>query len=366
MFVADIITFLDGLAPSALQEDYDNSGLLCGNPLADLKGVLVSLDVTEAIVEEAARTGCNLIVAHHPFIFKGLKKIQGKNWVERVLVSAIKNDISIFSIHTNLDNVLNGVNGRIADELELKNRRVLLPKKNVVSKLCVFVPVNFEDRVKSALFEAGAGAIGNYEDCSFTVQGFGTFKPNKDANPFIGKANEQHVQEESKIEMVFPTHLSALIVDALRSAHPYEEVAFDLFPLNNTFDNFGSGMIGELEAEIKQEKLLEILSGKFNPSGIRHSALSDKKIKKIGLCGGAGFFLLSNALMEKADVFITSDLKYHDFFEADGKILLVDIGHFESEQFTIDLLYDKLSQKFPTFAVRKTKIITNPVNYYQK
>lgn len=364
MLLGEVTAYLESIAPFSLQEDYDNSGILIGEPVKEIKGILCCLDVTEEIIEEAIDSNCNLVIAHHPFIFSGIKQIREVNWVHRVLLKAIKNDIAIMAVHTNLDNVIHGVNGKIGNLLNLGNSQILRRKGNTLLKLSVIVPLTHQEEVKNALFTAGAGSIGNYDECSFSVSGTGSFRPGHLANPFLGEKNKRHLEEEVKIEVVFPVNLESQIIQAMRKSHPYEEIAFDILSLKNSFNEIGAGLVGLLEKEYSEGDFLDFLKEKFNLKVLRHTGLSGKKIQKVAVCGGAGFFLLKDAIKTGADAFITSDLKYHDFFEADGKILLVDVGHFESEQFTIDLLHDQLLQKFPTFAVRKTKIRTNPVNYY--
>lgn len=364
MLLKEITGYLDSLASFSLQEDYDNSGVLIGEPEKKIVGILCALDVTEEIILEAKALNCNLIIAHHPFIFSGIKRIQESNWVHRVLIEAIKNDIAVIAIHTNLDNVMEGVNGKIAEVLSLKDLKILRQKENQLVHLSVFTPATHEELVRNALFSAGAGAIGNYNECSFTSTGVGTFKPGPSADPFVGEINILHRDEEKKIEVVFPQFLQNQVLKGMREAHPYEEIAYNLTSLKNTYSQFGSGVIGELQEKLTESDFFSFLKQKFNLKLLRHTHLTGKEIKKVALCGGAGFFLLKDAIKMGADAFVTADLKYHDFFEADGKTLLVDIGHFESEQFTIDLLCEQLLQKFPTFAVRKTKNITNPVNYY--
>jgi dinuclear metal center YbgI/SA1388 family protein len=364
MLLKDVTSFLGFLASFSLQENYDNSGVLLGSPDLEITGIIVSLDITELVVDEAIRTGSNLIVSHHPFIFQGIKKINTNNWVHRTLIKAIKSDIAIIAIHTNLDNVLTGVNGRIAESIGLHSTEVLQPKDNILRKLVVFVPETHHELVRRSLFEAGAGSIGNYDECSFNTSGVGTFRAINGAKPFVGELNKPHFEKEMRIEVVFPYFLYEKLIAAMRKVHPYEEIAFDVFALGNNTSEFGSGIIGELQQPEEEADFLKKIAKIFQLKMLRHTPLSGKKVKKIAVCGGAGIFLLPKAINSGADVFITADVKYHDFFEADGKIILADIGHFESEQFTIDLLCEQLLQKFPTFAVRKTKIITNPVKYY--
>jgi dinuclear metal center YbgI/SA1388 family protein len=364
MKIADIINLLEAVAPPSLQESYDNAGLLTGNPGWACTGALCTLDATEEVVNEAIARGCNLVVAHHPIIFGGLKKITGRNYVEKTIITAIKNDIAIYAIHTNLDNVIDGVNGMMADKLGLKNRKILLPKEATLKKLYTFVPVEQVEQVRAALFEAGGGHIGNYNECSFGVEGTGTFKGGEGTNPFVGQPGERHYEQELKIEVIFPAYLQTALIRALRTAHPYEEVAYDVVNLANTHPGIGSGLVGELPEAMPEAAFLQQLKQAFDLPLIRHTALTGQPVKKIALCGGAGSFLVSKALGVGADIYITGDMKYHEFFDANGRLIIADIGHFESEQFTIDLLAGVLQEKFPTFAVLKTALKTNPVHYF--
>lgn len=364
MKIREIINYLEKLAPPSLQEPYDNVGLLTGDANAACTGVICSLDCTEQVVEEAIQKKCNLIVAHHPIVFSGLKKITGKTYVERTVIKAIKNDIAIYAIHTNLDNVIRGVNGIIGKKLGLKNCKVLAPKTGWLKKLISFVPEKQAEAVRTALFEAGAGGIGNYSECSFSVNGEGSFKAGENTNPFVGEKGIRHIEKETRIEVLYPAHAEAGILRALFASHPYEEVAYDIVPLENIYPEIGAGLIGELPEAMEETAFLSHLKQVFGLQTLRHSPFIGKKTKKVAVCGGAGSFLISNALSAGADVFVTSDLKYHEFFDADSKLLLADIGHYESEQFTIDLLQEEIAKKFPTFAVLKTTEKTNPVRYF--
>jgi len=364
MKIKEFIKYLETIAPPSLQESYDNSGLLIGDKETECTGILVSLDVTESIVEEALQKKCNLIVAHHPIIFKGIKKLNGKSYVERTVIFAIKNDIAIYAIHTNLDNVPDGVNKKIAEKLGLQNCTSLLPKEQTLQKLVTFCPVNNAEVVRNALFEVGAGAIGKYDECSFNVEGSGTFRAGEGSHPYVGETGQRHLENEVRIEVIFPSYLQNKIVHSLKSAHPYEEVAFYIHSLENLQETVGSGLIGELPESITETELLNKIRMGFHLSVIKHTSFLNKPVKKIAVCGGAGIFLLGNAMAAGAHVYITSDIKYHEFFDADERILLADIGHYESEQFTIELLAELLQQKFPTFAVLKTEMNTNPVKYF--
>lgn len=364
MKIKEVIQFLETIAPPVLQESYDNSGLIVGNKETECKGCLVCLDVTEAVVQEATMRNCDLIISHHPIIFKGLKKLNGHNLVERTVISAIKNDIAIYAIHTNLDNVIDGVNRKLADKLGLQNCGVLLPKEGTLKKLITFCPVEHAESIRDALFAAGCGAIGNYSECSFNIEGHGTFKPLEGSDPFIGEKGRRHVEKETRIEMIFSPQDENKIIASLKKAHPYEEVAYYVSSLSNVRKDIGSGLIGELKEPAAEKQFLEILKKSFHLSVIKHTRLLNKKIATVALCGGSGYFLLKEAISSGADIYITGDIKYHEFFDADDQIVLADIGHFESEQFTIDLIAEILQKKLPNFAVLKTQINTNPVSYY--
>lgn len=364
MKIKDISLFLESIAPPGLQESYDNAGLIIGNQENNCTGILTTLDITEQVLEEAIHKNCNLVVAHHPIIFRGIKRLNGKNYVERAVIFAIKNDIAIYAIHTNLDNVLDGVNSKIAEKLQLQNCQVLLPKKETLQKLVTFSPEKNAIDVRNALFKAGAGAIGKYDECSFNVKGEGTFRAGEGSHPYVGKQGELHVEEEIRIEVIFPTLIQNQLIRALKEAHPYEEVAYYIQQLENVRNDIGSGLTGELQEPLSENQLLELLKDQFHLSMIKHTAFLNKPVRKIAVCGGAGIFLLPDAIAAGADVFITGDVKYHEFFDADGRLLLADIGHFESEQFTIELLTEFLQEKYRNFAVLKTEINTNPVNYF--
>jgi dinuclear metal center YbgI/SA1388 family protein len=364
MKLSALTAYLESLAPLVYQEDYDNAGLIVGNPDQEISQALLSLDCTEAVVDEAIATGCQVIISHHPIVFRGLKKFNGKTYVERVVEKAIRKGIALYAIHTNLDNMMQGVNARICDTLGLKNCRILLPKHNLLKKLITFVPHSHADEVRNALFAAGAGNIGNYSEVSFNAEGVGTFKGNEFTDPHVGEPGKLHRENEVCIQTIYPANLESKIIMALILAHPYEEVAYDLVPLTNQHQQVGSGMIGELAVPTNQESFLFHVKDKMRTHVIRHTAFTGKPIKKVAVCGGSGGFLLKHAIAAGADIFITADYKYHEFFDAEGKIVIADIGHFESEQFTVQLLYEIIRKKFPIFAVRLTEVNTNPVKYF--
>lgn len=365
MLVKNIIKAIEDFAPPVYQESYDNCGLQVGDYNQEVSGVLLTLDVTEPIVEEAIERGCNMIVAHHPLLFSGLKSISGKNYIERVVRMAIKNDISIYAAHTNLDNVYNGVNAKFASRLGLVNTRLLSPKGGTLSKLYTYAPFDAADKVREAMFAAGAGSLGKYRECSFNTAGKGTFRAEEDADPAIGEAGGPREEiDELKIEVLVEKHTEQAVLQALRSAHPYEEVAYELVPLPNVNQEIGSGMIGELPAPMDELEFLAFLKQHMKTDCIRHTPLSGRPVKKVALCGGSGSFLLKDAIRNNADIFITGDFKYHQFFDAEGKIVIADIGHYESEQFTVEIFEDIIKDKFPNFAVLLSNLNTNPVKYY--
>ncbi|MES2894348.1 MAG: Nif3-like dinuclear metal center hexameric protein [Bacteroidota bacterium] len=364
MKIQDITSFLESVAPPSLQESYDNAGLLTGEAQWECTGAITCLDATEAVVLEAIEKKCNLIIAHHPIIFSGLKKVNSSTYIGRSVITAIKNDIAIYSIHTNLDHVIDGVNGRMADRLGLINRRVLIPKRNILKKLVTYVPHSHAAQVRDAVVAAGAGEIGQYSECSFNSKGEGTFKANDGAKPFVGQVGLRHTEQETKIETIFLAWKEGEIRRALINAHPYEEVVYDIYPLENSEEQVGSGLLGELSVALDETAFLHLLKEQFELEVIRHTPFMGRTVKKIALCGGAGSFLIGAAIASGADFYVTGDVKYHEFFDANAKIVIADIGHYESEQFTQHLLVDILTEKFPNFAVQKTQVKTNPVNYF--
>ena len=364
MLIQDVINHLEALAPLNYAEDFDNVGLLVGDKKAKLTGVLVTLDTLEAVIDEAIENNCNLVVSFHPIIFKGLKKLNGKTYVERVVMKAIKHDIAIYCMHTALDNSVLGVNNMICNQLGLINKRILIPQSGNIKKLTTYVPNAEADQLRNALFQAGAGSIGNYNDCSFNVEGYGTFNGNENSNPTKGNKGEIHTEKETKITVTFAKHLESKILKTLFEAHSYEEVAYEVITLNNTNQNIGMGMIGELGTALNETDFLKHVKETMKTGCIRHSALTGKSIRKIAVLGGSGSFAIQAAKSAGADAFITADLKYHDFFTAENNVLLADIGHYESEQFTKNLLVAYLTKKITNFAVVLSKTNTNPVKYF--
>lgn len=363
MKIKEVIKVIEEFAPPALQENYDNAGLIVGNREAELRKTLISVDVTEQVVDEAISKDANLIVAHHPIIFAGLKKITGKNFVERIVIKAIKNDIAIYAAHTNVDNVQNGVNKKIAEKLQLKDTKVLKPMQNQLRKLVTFVPNEHATTVRNAIFEAGAGKIGNYDGCSYNLEGNGSFRASDKANPFVGKVGKLHFEPEVRIETIYPKYKERTVLNAMFDAHPYEEVAYDIYPLENSFDLAGAGIVGYLQEETNVVDFLKTLKSIFNTGVIRYTTPPRKSIRKIAVCGGAGSFLLQNAIAAQADIFVSADFKYHEFFTAENRITIADIGHYESEQFTKEIFYDILTKKIINFAGYLCETSTNPIKY---
>ena len=364
MKLKEITDCIEEIAPLAFQEEYDNSGLLIGSPELEVQKVLITVDVTEEIMDEAMEKGCNMVISHHPVIFKGLKHLTGGHFSERITMNAIKNGIAVYAAHTNLDNASGGLNKYLITKMGIRNPSILSPVKGLLCKLVTFCPLEFADKVRQSLFDAGGGNIGNYDLCSYNLQGQGTFRALDNANPFVGEKNKIHFENEIRIEVIFPSYLEKQLVNALLDSHPYEEVAYDLYPLNNTYPKMGAGMIGELESEEDERAFLQKIKDLLNLPVIRHSGWLNVKIKKVAVCGGSGVFLLPVAKKAGADIFLTGDVKYHDFFEAQNEIILADIGHYESEQFSKELIYSILKEKFPNFAFLLAENDSNPVKYF--
>ena len=364
MKIKEVTNYLESLVPLSSSESYDNCGLIVGNEEDEIQQVLISLDCIESTIDEAIEKGCNLIIAHHPIIFQGLKKLNGNNYVERTVIKAVKNDISIYAIHTNLDNYQFGVNREIGERLGLSDLKVLHPKNNVLSKLVCYCPTINSELVLDAMFNAGAGEIGKYSNCSFKIKGVGTFLPGEDANPYSGGIGELSIENEDRLEVLVSNHKISSVVSAMKNMHPYEEVAHELIPISNLNKNEGSGMVGTLASPIELNEFLEKLKKTFNCGVVRHTKSTGKLIEKVAFCGGSGSFFFDNAKRMDADIFITGDFKYHEFFDAEEDIVIADIGHYESEAYTKELFYELLTKKFPNIAVALAKTNTNPIDYY--
>lgn len=363
MKIKEVISILETMAPLAYAEDFDNVGLLVGNPEDQTNGILVCHDALENVIDEAIAKKCNLVVCFHPILFSGLKKITGKNYVERAIIKAIKNDIAIYAVHTALDNHQNGVNKIFCDALGLQNTKILVPKENFIQKLITYTIPENHQQLRNALFNAGAGNIGNYENCSFNSQGIGSYQGNENSNPEIGERGEFVENAEIKIEVTFEKHLQGKILKALFSNHVYEEVAYEIYDLKNSHQNIGLGMIGELQTEMPEKEFLQMVKNKMKADGIRHSEYLGKPIKKVAVLGGSGSFAIKKAIQAGADAFLTADLKYHQFYEAENQLLLADIGHYESERYTKNYIVDYLTKKIPNFAIILSEENTNPVKY---
>ncbi|GAA4465390.1 Nif3-like dinuclear metal center hexameric protein [Nemorincola caseinilytica] len=365
MTVKDIMEAIEAVAPIVYQESYDNSGLQVGDAAAIVTGVLITLDVTEQVVDEALGRGCNMIVAHHPLIFGGLKRVTGRTYVERIVAKAIKNDIHIYAAHTNLDNVAQGVNARFAQKLGLQDTRILVPKSNLLYRLCSYAPTDVADGVREAMFHAGAGHISKYSECSFNTEGTGTFRAAPDADPAIGTpgGGRENVREV-KIEVIVTVHNKNAVIAAMRAAHIYEEVAYELIPLANPATEIGAGMIGTLAEPLEEIEMLSFIKQQMRTECIRHTELTGRAISRVAVCGGSGSFLLRDAIAAGADIFITADHKYHQFFDAEKKILIADIGHYQSEQYTSEIFEEILKKNFPNFAVLLSNLSTDPVKYF--
>jgi len=363
MKIKDVIEILESEIPLIYAEDFDNTGLLVGNKEADLTGILITHDTLESVVDEAISKELNLIISFHPIIFNGLKSLTGKNYVEKTVMKAIKNDISIYAIHTALDNQFFGVSGILADKLGLQNQKVLIPQAKTLRQLITYAPISESDKVRQALFDAGAGKIGKYKNCSFNIEGIGTFKPIEGAQPYIGEINQLQLEKEKRISVVYPKHLHHQVLNALFHAHPYEEVAYEVLELLNDNQEIGLGIVGDLENSYNEEDFLFYLKDRLNLSCIRHSSLRNKPIKRVAILGGSGSFAIDAAKASQADIYITSDIKYHDFYKAENQLIIADIGHYESEQFTKMFLFELLTKKISNFAIALSKINTNPINY---
>jgi len=362
--IKEIVSYLDNFAPRVLSEDYDNVGLLIGDYNTNVSGVLITLDVTEEIIDEAIKLKKNVIVAHHPIIFRGIKKITNSNEIERIIYKAIKNDIAIYAGHTNFDNIKSGVNGKICEKLSLQNCKIISPRKNQLLKLITYVPVSHAEKLRQSIFDAGAGQIGNYSNTSFNSEGKGTFCANQEAKPFVGKKGNLHTENEIKIETIFPIYNKGKVITAVINNHPYEEPAYDIMMLENTNKEVGSGMIGNLKNALNETEFLALIKQTFNTGVIKHTKLKNNKIKKVAVCGGSCSFLINSAKSANADAFITADIKYHDFFDIENSMLLLDIGHYESEQYTKEIFYEILTKKFSNFAINLSEVDTNPIKYY--
>lgn len=363
MKIKEILHTIERLAPLPLQESWDNCGVQIGDVTQEAKAVLLCIDVTENVLDEAIRLGCNLVISHHPLAFRSFKSLTGRNYVERCMIKACKHDIVVYAAHTNLDNAAGGVNFQLAKMLNLQQVRILAPQKKALSKLVTFVPVDHAENVRTALFNAGVGSIGNYDSCSYSILGEGSFRANEQANPFCGEKGELHTESEIRIEVILPSFKQSEVLTALLAVHPYEEPAYDFYSLDNSWSQAGSGVVGTLPEPMEEEDFLYMLKDTLKLSSIQHSAYRGKMIRDVALCGGSGAFLIPNAIAYDADVFITGEAKYNDFYDVEDKILLATVGHYESEICTKDIFYDLLSEKYPDLNLNMSQFDTNPVKY---
>jgi dinuclear metal center YbgI/SA1388 family protein len=364
MKLKDLSSYLDSAVPLSFQESYDNSGLQVGSPEKEISSAMISLDVTEEVIDEAIADKCDLVVSHHPLIFNGIKSLTGKSFTERIIYKAVKSDIAVYSAHTNLDIFNNGVSRKMAEKIGLEEITVLSPSQNKLMKLVTYIPESHLETVQNAIFEAGAGVIGNYDQCGFTSSGTGSFRANASAKPFIGEKGKIHFEDEIRFETILFTHIREKVVKALLETHPYEEVAYDLYALGNSNVEIGLGCVGKLAEPVSEDDFLQLINSALGARGIRYSSLKGKKIMKVALCGGSGISLLNMAINLGADAYLTADIRYHDFFKTESKLLLVDAGHFETEKFSREILKDLIIKKFPKFAVRFSETNTNPINYF--
>lgn len=364
MTVNEVSKILEELAPLHYAEDFDNVGLLVGNPDQKVSGILVTLDTLENVVDEAIEKKLNLIVSFHPIIFKGLKRLTGKTYVERVVMKAISNDLAIYCMHTALDNSEWGVNAKICEVLGIENPKILIPKPGTIKKLTTYVPTSHTEKLKQSLFEAGAGNIGNYSECSFSIEGVGSFKPSENSKPVVGETGKIQLEKETQLHMTFASSVENSILMALFDNHPYEEIAYEVVTLENSNQNIGMGMVGTLKKPLDEHSFLNMVKDKMKASVVRHSKLLGKNIQTVAVLGGSGAFAINAAKANKADAFITADLKYHQFYEAENQLVILDIGHFETEQFTKNLLAGFLTKKIPNFAVALSESVTNPIKYF--
>jgi len=362
--IKDIIGTLELMAPLSYAEHFDNVGLLVGNSEEDVYGVLVCHDALETVIDEAVSKKCNMIVCFHPILFTPIKKITGKNYVERALIKAIKNDIAIYAVHTALDNHQEGINNMLCRHLKIKDAKILIPKQNHLKKLVTYTLPTNVDAVRMALFRAGAGNIGHYSHCSFGSTGMGTYMGNENSNPVLGTPGALIYTEEVKIEVVFEHHLEHKILQALFKNHIYEEVAYEVYAMQNDYQNVGLGMVGMLEYPMDELHFLQGVKEVMKTGIIRHSRFLNKPIQKVAVLGGSGSFAIKNAIAAKADAFVTADLKYHQFYEAEDQLVLADIGHFESERYIKNDIVDFLIKKIPNFVVLLSEENTNPVKYF--
>ncbi|MDR3137941.1 MAG: Nif3-like dinuclear metal center hexameric protein [Tannerellaceae bacterium] len=361
--ISRLLEVLEEFAPPALQESFDNTGIQVGETGQEARGALLCVDVTEEVIDEALAKGCNLVIAHHPLLFKPVKSLRGATYIERCVMKACKYNIVIYAAHTNLDNVRKGVNGCLAERIGLNNIHILSPKREGLVKVVTFVPSEHAQKVRDALFAIGAGYIGNYDRCSFRLEGLGSFCAQDGAHPFIGEVGMEHVEREERIETVIPAYLQGKVLQAVQAAHPYEEPATDIYPLNNAWEGAGAGIWGDLPEEENEQDFLLRIKELFNVPCIQHSTLREKAVRRVAVCGGSGAFLIKEAIACRADVLITGEARYNDYYDVESRLLLAVTGHYESEACTKDIFRTLILKKFPTFALHLSETDVNPVKY---
>jgi dinuclear metal center YbgI/SA1388 family protein len=366
MIVKNLIKHIETWAPPGIAWEKDNVGLQLGSTQSQITNVLLCLEVDSKVVDDAIKKRCNLIISHHPLIFTPLKSITDRDNQSDLIKKIIKNDINVFSAHTNLDFAKDGVSFQLAKKLKLQQIRFLKNLSSNQYKIVVFVPEKFVEKVASAMHIAGGGQIGDYSNCSFRIVGQGTFKGSNSTNPFVGiKGNLEYVRE-IRLEMIANSFDLPKILSAMKESHPYEEVAYDLYKLNNENVNFGMGAIGVLNQSMTKEEFLFYVSKSLKIKNFRYNSGKKNKIRTVAVCGGSGSDLADEAIKQNADAFITADVKYHKFQDVQNKILLIDAGHYETEIFILDELKRRI-QKFLNNGnnkVYKYKGSTNPIIFY--
>ena len=366
----EIIKYLEDWAPKGIAWEKDNVGLQVGDPKIKIRNIILSLDLNEEVVDSAIKENCNLIITHHPLLFYPLKDLDFSKSKKAIMIEKmIKNDITLYSAHTNLDFTKHGVSYQLAKRLSLRNIKFLKNLSNNQVKLSVFVPLAHLDKVSDAIYQAGGGIIGEYSNCSFRTSGKGTFSGSVQSNPSIGKKGVVETVEEVKLEVLVDQWKLSHVISSIKIAHPYEEIAYDVYPLLKENVNYGIGAIGELNKQMIPGEFLKLVSSKLNVPAFRYTKNGRKKIKTVAVCGGSCSELIDEAMKQKADAFITADLKYHSFQDAEGNILLIDAGHYETEVPVLDEIkhrLEKLLIKNKKIRVLKFRGSTNPVVFYNK
>ena len=365
MTVRGIQEIMEAWAPLDIAWERDNPGLQAGDTGRRVRGILVALDVTEPVVKEAKGAGANLIVSHHPLLFRPLRSLTTRSGTERTLTALARGGIALYSAHTNLDFTRGGTSFALAEALGLATEGFLTSSFRTESKIVTFVPPSHADSVAAAMAGAGAGVIGAYDGCSFRTEGTGTFRGGKGTHPAVGKAGVPEHAREIRLEMVAPRRAVHTVVDALKGAHPYEEVAFDVYPLDNTSGAYGMGALGTLPRAVPLADFLGRVRRALRTRSLRWSGDPRSRVRRVAVCGGSGSELLPQAIAAGADAFVTADVRYHTFQEAGTEITLVDAGHFETEfpvvAAVVDRLRGEIRARGARIPVRASSQATNPV-----